>query len=111
MKERRRLYRNTIDQAGKVLLRTGAIIECSVRNINGLGMCIYLKQVFDDLPAALEFSFDNFRTMRRCDISWQHGNLVGIAFPDGVKLPPSKSARAKIRVSARNAKRTSRSVK
>src|SRR5215217_1255726 len=100
MKERRRLHRNAIDHAGKVLLGTDTIIECSVRNINGLGMCIYLKHALDHPPAALDFSFDSFRTLRRCDVSWHHGNLIGIAFPDGAKLPPSRSARATIRVNA-----------
>ena len=107
MKERRRLPRTMIDHVGKVLFfGTDTIIECSVRNITGLGMCIYLKQAFDNLPAALDFSFDNFKTLRRCDVSWQHGHLVGIAFLDGAKQGLFKTTRAKIRVSAQRNKRT-----
>jgi hypothetical protein len=105
MKERRRLPRTTIDHVGKALFGTNTIIECSVRNITGLGMCIYLKQAFDNLPAELDFSFDNFKTLRRCDVSWQHGHLVGIAFLDGAKNVLS-STRAKVRVSAQRSKRT-----
>ena len=101
MRERRRLRRTTIDHVGKLLFDTNTIIECSVRNITGLGMCIYLKPAFDNLPASLDFSFDNFKTLRRCDVSWQHGQLVGIAFLDGAKHAPSKSTRAKVRVSKR----------
>lgn len=106
MKERRRLPRTTIDHVGKVLFVTETIIDCSVRNITGLGMCIYLKQAFDNLPAALDFSFDNFKTLRRCDVSWQHGHLVGIAFRDVAKQALFKTTRAKIRVSAQRGKRT-----
>ena len=100
MKERRRLRRTTIDHAGKILLGAGTIIECSVRNVTGLGMCIYVRDVFDELPSALDFSFDSFRTLRRCDVRWQHGHLIGIAFPDGTN--PSRSTRAKVRSSAQN---------
>ena len=99
MKERRRLPRTMIDHVGKVVFDTDTIVECSVRNISGLGMCIYLKEAFDNLPAALDFSFDNFKTLRHCDVSWQHGHLVGIAFLDGAKHALSKSTRAKVRVS------------
>lgn len=100
-KERRRLTRNSIDQAGKILVPTGTILECSVRNITGLGMCIYLDHVPDDVSEALDFSFDNFRTIHRCKVSWRHGNLIGIAFQDEVWLPVSRSMRARVRLSSR----------
>ena len=72
MKERRRLPRTTVDYTGKVLVGPETIIECSVRNVTGLGICIFLKRAFDNLPTELDFSFDNFKTLRRCDVSYRH---------------------------------------
>ena len=101
MKERRRLTRNAIDQSGKILVLAGTILECSVRNITGLGICIYLDPVPDDVSEVLDFSFDNFRTVHRCKVSWQHGNLIGIAFQEETTwLPVSRSKRARVRLSS-----------
>jgi len=98
MKERRRSRRTTIDHLGKVLLDSDTIIQCSIRNVTGLGMCIYLKQPFDTLPTELDFSFDNFKTLRRCNVTWQQGHLVGVAFFDGAKQAMPKRTKGKIRV-------------
>jgi hypothetical protein len=100
MKERRRLTRNPIDQAGKILVAAGTVLGCTVRNITGLGMCIYLDHVLAHLPEAFDFSFDNFRTIHRCEVTWQHGNLVGVALLDEFTLPVSRSIRARIRRSS-----------
>lgn len=98
------MTRNAVEQSGKIHVPTGMILECSVRNITGLGVCIYLHRLADDVAEPLDFSFDNFRTIHRCKVSWQHGNLVGIAFRDQEKasLPVSRSMRARVRLSSRD---------
>jgi hypothetical protein len=61
-------------------------------------MCIYLHHVPDEVSEVLDFSFDSFRTTHRCKVSWQHGNLIGVAFRNEAKLPASRSVRARIRL-------------
>lgn len=97
MKEQRRLPRTNIDHPGKLLFDADTVIECSVRNVTGLGMCILLKQAFDNLPTTVDFSFDGFKTLRRCDVSWHHGHLVGVVFLDGAQHAVSRSTPAKMR--------------
>ena len=99
MKVPRRLTRDSIDHTGKIILvHAGTILECSARSITGLGMCIYLHHSPNDGSEVLDFRFDNFQTTHHCKVSWQHGNLIGIAFQNEARLPDSRSMRARVRL-------------
>jgi hypothetical protein len=52
--------------------------------VTGLGVCIEFSFHVDELPDTVDFSFDNFRTVQRCEIIWRQKNLAGVAFQ---KLP------------------------
>jgi hypothetical protein len=74
--------------------------DCTVHNVNGLGVCIELGAQIDELRDTLEFSLDNFRTVHSCKVIWHQGNFAGVAFE---QQPPSSlefdvSRRAKLKM-------------
>jgi hypothetical protein len=62
-----------------------------LHNLTGLGACIELDFKIEQLPAAIAFTFDNFRTIRACKIVWREGHFAGIEFERSPELPQSQS--------------------
>jgi hypothetical protein len=89
--ERRRLTRTKILHPGKILAQEETVYSCVVHNLTGVGACIELDFKIEQLPAAIAFSFDNFRTIRACKIVWREGHFAGIEFESSPELPQSQS--------------------
>ena len=85
--ERRRLMRTKILHPGKVLAQGETVYSCVVHNLTGIGACIELASKNEQLPAAIAFSFDNFRTIHACKIIWREGHFAGIEFENPPELP------------------------
>jgi hypothetical protein len=81
MIERRQLRRTRIRHHGKIATSSEATItDCTVVNITGNGICLELVKAIDIVPTAIDFSFDNFRTLRVCDVVWHRDNYIGASF-------------------------------
>ena len=102
--ERRRSQRTRIRHPAKIFVADEIVHDCIVHNLTPLGICIELAFRADSLPEAMDFSFDNFRTIHRCKIIWQEGCLIGIAFEVSAKAPRvtygSRAAKLKVASSA-----------
>jgi hypothetical protein len=85
--ERRRLTRTKILHPGKILAQEETVYSCVVHNLTGIGACIELDPKIEQLPAAIAFSFDNFRTIHACKIIWREGHFAGIEFENRPELP------------------------
>jgi hypothetical protein len=73
--------------AGFVGTRRETVYSCVVHNLTGIGACIELDSKIEQLPAAIAFSFDNFRTIHACKIVWREGHFAGIEFENPPELP------------------------
>src|SRR3954447_12830194 len=80
MKERRSIDRTRIAK-GALLFFSGQIgvRSCGVTDITNRGAGIRTRGLAV-LPLNFEFSFDNFRTIRRCRLIWRDGDFLGVAF-------------------------------
>ena len=78
--ERRSIGRTTIARSA-LLFFTGqtGVRSCAVRDITNLGAGICTRDL-PALPLNFELSFDNFRTGRKCQLTWRDGDFVGVAF-------------------------------
>jgi hypothetical protein len=85
--ERRRVRRTKILYPGKLLAQGETVYNCIVHNLTGIGACIELESKIEQLPAAIDFSFDNFRTIHACKIVWREGHFAGIEFESSPELP------------------------
>jgi hypothetical protein len=78
--ERRAVGRTLINRA--VLLHFAGcdgVHGCCVRDVTNLGAGIRLSGL-NIVPSEFGVSFDNFRTMRRCQLIWRNGDFVGVTF-------------------------------
>lgn len=57
------------------------VFTCHVRDIAKGGAGIELHDL-NVLPLNFELTFDNFHNVRRCQVIWRNGDLVGVAFLD-----------------------------
>ena len=82
MVDRRAIARTTISK-NALLFFDGerGVFACHVRDIAKGGAGIQLQDL-NVLPLTFELTFDNFHNIRRCQIIWRRGNLVGVAFQD-----------------------------
>jgi hypothetical protein len=78
--DRRSIGRTKIAKGAVLFFRgqTG-VRSCRVTDITNVGAGIRVRglAVF---PPSFEFSFENFRTIRKCRLRWRDGEFVGIAF-------------------------------
>ena len=95
--EKRRLQRTTIRHPAKVNVPNVTVHDCMVHNVTGRGVCLELAFEAAQLPEALDFSFDNFRTTHCCKIIWRDGNLAGVAF-EQLLIANDSRRRARLKV-------------
>ena len=80
--DRRRIGRTRVVYPVKILLKDASTVVI-VDNLNTLGACV----IFDTaalaaLPPNFDLTFDNCRTLWRCDVIWQNHHIgrVGVTW-------------------------------
>jgi hypothetical protein len=82
MVERRAIARTTISKSALLFFdEQRGLFTCHVRDIAKGGAGIRLQDL-NILPLNFELTFDNFHNVRRCQVIWRNGDLVGVAFKD-----------------------------
>jgi hypothetical protein len=81
VQDRRRTSRTKVDVAGHILpAGQSTLLPCHVVDLTGDGA----RLTFADQPPSIgpefDFSFDKFRTIRRCRTIWSESDAVGVAF-------------------------------
>lgn len=81
MHERRAIGRTRIEASGSVL-PTGEfkLFHCDVLDLTDQGARLDVGRLGDALGDEFDFSFDNFRTIRKCKKIWHRASFVGVAF-------------------------------
>jgi hypothetical protein len=78
--ERRSIGRTRITKGALLFLdQKLGISSCSIRDITNLGAGIRVQSL-NVLPLIFELSFDNFRTVRACQLVWRQSEFLGVAF-------------------------------
>jgi hypothetical protein len=78
--ERRSIGRTKI-QKGALLFfseKTG-VRACTVRDVTNVGAGIRAPNL-QIMPLEFALSFDDFRTVRKCRLTWRQGDFLGVAF-------------------------------
>jgi hypothetical protein len=79
--ERRAIARTKVDAKAYILLaERSKPIRCTVVDLTGNGARIEIDQSTHDLEPTFEFSFDNFKTVRRARLVWTLDSSAGIEF-------------------------------
>jgi hypothetical protein len=82
MVERRAIARTTISKNALLFFdEQRGVFACHVRDIANGGAGIQLQDL-NVLPLSFELTFDNFHNVRRCQIVWRRGDIVGVQFLD-----------------------------
>jgi hypothetical protein len=55
------------------------VFTCEVRDVTNVGTGTRLNRL-SVLPSNFELSFDNFRSVRKCQLIWRRDDFIGIAF-------------------------------
>jgi hypothetical protein len=78
--ERRAVGRTTINR-GILMYFAGreGVQACCVRDVTNRGAGIRLNGL-NLVPSDFGISFDNFRTMHRCQLIWREGDFIGSEF-------------------------------
>jgi len=80
MEERRRLQRNTVLKSAKIVFDSqSSLIDCIVYDLTSKGACLRLAHTMD-APESFEMSFDNFRSVRSCRVTWRQPDKLGVSF-------------------------------
>jgi hypothetical protein len=81
MHERRASVRTRTDVRGSVLpFGEYETFDCDVLDLTNQGARLDIGRLGGRLGQRFDFSFDRFRTIRRCELIWQHGSFVGVVF-------------------------------
>jgi len=81
MHERRATVRTRTDVRGSVLpFGEYETFDCNVLDLTNHGARLDIGTLANKLSQRFDFSFDRFRTIRKCEIIWRHGSLIGVAF-------------------------------
>ena len=79
--ERREIARTKVDVTACILpADCRELVRCDVLDLTGNGARIEIGRLAPVLARPFDFSFDNFRTIRRARLAWTHGSFAGIAF-------------------------------
>ena len=77
--ERRSVGRMAVSKGGLLFFSAQrGVFACEVCDISNAGAKIRLK--LGILPPNFGLSFDNFRTIRKCRLTWRRGDFIGIVF-------------------------------
>jgi PilZ domain len=79
MQERRRVPRNPVRMAAKVLMGPSHTHDCVVRDISTLGARLEFTTTAS-LPDRFELAFEQARTLRICRVAWRTNTQVGVEF-------------------------------
>jgi hypothetical protein len=79
MQERRRVPRNPVRMAAKVLMGPSHTYDCLVRDISTLGARLEFTTT-ESLPDRFELAFEMARTLRVCRVAWRTNTQVGVEF-------------------------------
>jgi hypothetical protein len=79
MEERRRVPRNPVRMAAKVLMGPSQTYDCLVRDISTLGARLEFTTT-ESLPDRFELAFEKARTLRVCRVAWRTNTQVGVEF-------------------------------
>jgi hypothetical protein len=78
--ERRSIGRTKIAKSALLFFnRQAGVRSCSVTDITNVGAGIRAHDIAV-LPLTFELTFDNFRTIRKCQLIWRDGDFLGAAF-------------------------------
>jgi hypothetical protein len=78
--DRRSKVRTVINRGALIFfLGHPTVHSCCVRDATNAGAGIRLNGL-NILPSEFGVSFDDFRTMRRCQLIWRYGDFVGVSF-------------------------------
>jgi hypothetical protein len=79
--ERRAIIRTKVDaQASLLPASHSELLRCDVLDLTGNGARVEIGRLAGELARPFDFSFDNFRTIRRSRLVWSHGSFAGIEF-------------------------------
>jgi hypothetical protein len=79
--ERRAVKRTIVDAVAGILPSDHAtLLPCDVLDLTDRGARLDVGVNAAQLDRPFDFSFDNFRTIRRARRAWHHGSFVGIQF-------------------------------
>jgi hypothetical protein len=78
--ERRSIGRTKI-QKGALLFfsEKSGVQACTVRDVTNVGAGIRAPNL-QIMPLEFALSFDDFRTVRKCRLTWRQGDFLGVAF-------------------------------
>jgi hypothetical protein len=78
--ERRSIGRTKITKRASLFFdQKIGVSSCNVRDITNVGAGIRVQSL-NILPLSFELSFDNFRTVRTCQLIWRQSEFLGVAF-------------------------------
>ena len=78
--ERRSIGRTKITKGALLFFdQKIGISSCKVRDITNVGAGIRVQSL-NVFPLTFELSFDNFRTVRMCQLIWRHREFLGVTF-------------------------------
>lgn len=81
MRERRAVARTRVDATGGILPPGQfKLFNCDVMDLTDQGARLDIGRQADELGNEFDFSFDNFRTIRKCRMVWREASFVGVAF-------------------------------
>jgi hypothetical protein len=81
MRERRAIGRTRVDASGSVLpIGQYKLFECDVLDLTDHGARLDVGRLGNVLGDEFDFSFDNFRTIRKCKKIWHQASFIGVAF-------------------------------
>jgi hypothetical protein len=79
--ERRAIVRTRVDASGGVLpLGQFTLLPCDVLDLTDRGARLDVGRLGAQLGDEFDFSFDKFRTIRKCRLVWQRASFVGVSF-------------------------------
>jgi hypothetical protein len=78
--ERRSIGRTTIARGALLFFNAqGGVRSCLVRDVTNVGAGIRVHDL-SLVPLNFDLSFDNFRTIRKCQLIWRKSDFIGLAF-------------------------------
>jgi hypothetical protein len=81
MRERRAIGGTRVDASGSVLpVGEHKLFHCDVYDLTDQGARLDVGRLGELLGDEFDFSFDNFRTIRKCKKIWHHASFIGVAF-------------------------------
>jgi hypothetical protein len=79
MQERRKIARTRVLKGAKFLLGKSSVRDCVVRNLTNAGAGVEVPNTID-LPEALDLTYNDGRSSRRCRLVWRKISKTGVEF-------------------------------